>query len=141
MRRINARAVAPSGQDAILGLAHIRNAHGKPYSDGHQGDRKRDRSDVRQHAMAKVVRFIPGVFIARQVIGLGAGVFRLSLPARVTLPTLRADRVAWPEFEHPMLFFRRYGPLGFHCCQSREILILSSTLATRLTDNVGMAWI
>jgi hypothetical protein len=123
MRRINAGAVAPSRQYAILGFAHVRDAHGKPYSDRHQGDRKSDRSDVRQHAMAKVVRFIPGAFIARQVIGLGTGVFRLCLPARVTLPTLRADRVAWPEFEHPMLFLRRYGPLGFHCCQSRDILI------------------
>jgi hypothetical protein len=89
--------------------------------------------------MAEVVRFIPGAFIARQVIGFGAGVFRLSLPARVTLPTLRADRVAWPKFEHPMLFFRRNGPLGLHCCRSRDILILFSTLATHLTDNVGIA--
>jgi hypothetical protein len=139
MRCINARAVAPPRQYAILGFAHIGNAHGKPYSNRHQGDRKSDGSDVRQHSMAKVVRFILGAFIARQVVGLGTGVFRLSLPARVTLPTLRADRVAWPEFEHPMLFLRRNGPLGFHCCQSRDILILLSTLATHLTDNVGMA--
>ena len=139
MRCINARAVAPPRQYAILGFAHIRNAYGKPYADGHQGNRKSDGSDVRQHAMAKVVRFIPGAFIAREVIGLGTGIFRLSLPARVTLPTLRADRVAWPEFEHPTLFLRRNGPLGFHCCRSRDILILFSTLATRLTDNVGMA--
>ena len=139
MRRINARAVAPPRQYAILGFAHIRNAHGKPYADRHQGDRKSDGSDVRQHTMAKVVRFIPGAFIARKVIGLGKGVLRLCLPARVTLPTLRAERVAWPEFEHPMLFLRRNGPLGLHCCQSRDILILFSTLATHLTDNVGMA--
>jgi hypothetical protein len=139
MRRINASAVAPPRQYAILGFAHIRNAHSKPYSDRHQGDRKSDGGDVRQHAMTKVVRFILGAFIARQVVGLGTDVFRLSLPARVNLPTLRADRVAWPEFEHPMLFFRRYGPLGLHCCRSRDILILFSTLATHLTDNVGMA--
>ena len=139
MRRINARAVAPSGQDAILGLAHIRNAHREPYSDGHQGYRKSDGSDVGEHAMAKVVRFVPGTFVARQVIGLGRGDFRLSLPALVSLPAQRADRVARPEFEYPMLVIRRNGPLGFHCCQSREILILSSTLVTRLTDNVGMA--
>ncbi len=139
MRRINAGAVAPPRQHAILGFAHIRNTYGKPYSDGHQGDHKCDGSDVREHAMAKVVRFIPGAFIARQVIGLGTGVFRLSLPTRVTLPTRRADRVARPELEHPMLFLRRNGPLGFHCCQSRDILMLSSTLATRLTENVGMA--
>lgn len=139
MRCINARAVASARQYAILGLAHIGNAHGKPNSDRHQGDRKSDGRDVCQHAVAEVVRLIPGVFIARQVIGLGTGVFRLSLPARGTLPTLRADRVAWPEFEHPTLFFRRYGPLGLHCCRSRDILILLSMLAARLTDNVGMA--
>src|SRR6185437_14943105 len=139
MRRINARAVAPPRQDAILGFAHIRDAHGQPYSDGHQGDRKGDGSDVREHAMAKVVRLIPGTLIARQVVGLGIGAFRLNLPARVALPTLKADRVARPEFEHLMLLLRRTGPLGFHCCQSRDILILFSTLAMPLTENVGMA--
>jgi hypothetical protein len=139
MRRVNARAIAAPRQYAILGFAHIRNAHGKPYADGHQGDRKCDRSDVSEHAMAKVVRFIAGAFIARQIIRFGTNGFRLSLPARETLPTRRADRVARPELEHPMLVLRRYGPLGFHCCRSRDILILSSTLATCLTDNVGMA--
>ncbi len=139
MRCINAGAVAPPRHHAILGFAHIRNAHGKPYSDGHQGDRKCDGGDVREHALAKVVRFIPGAFIARQVVRLGTGVFRLSLPTRVTLSTRGADRVARPELEHPMLVLRRNGPLGFHCCQSRDILILFSTLATRLTENVGMA--
>jgi hypothetical protein len=138
-RRVNARAVAAPGQDAILSLAHIRNAHGKPYSDGHQGDRKRDGSDVGEHAMAKVVRLIPGAVIARQVIRLRTSGFRLSPPMRVTLPTRGADRVARPELEHPMLLLRRNGPLGLHCCRSRDILMLSSTLATHLTDNVGMA--
>ena len=138
-RRVNARAVATPGQDAILGLAHIRDAHGKPYSDGHQGDRKCDGSDVRKHAMAKVVRFIPGAVITRQVIRLGTNGFRLSPPMRVTLPTRGADRVARPELEHPMLLLRRNGPLGFHCCRSRDILMLFSTLATCLTDNVDMA--
>jgi len=139
MRRVNAGAVAASRQYAILGFAHIRNAHGKPYADGHQGDRKCDRSDVSKHAMAKVVRFIAGAFIARQIIRFGTNGFRLSLPARVTLPTRRADRVARPELEHPMLLLRRNGPLGFHCCRSRDILMLFSTLATCLTDNVDMA--
>lgn len=139
MRRINVRAIAPPRQYAILGFAHIRNAHGQPYSDGHQGDRESDGSNIREHAMAKIVRLIPGAFIARQVVGLGIGGCRLNLPARVALPNLKADRVARPEFEHLMLFLRRNGPLGFHCCQSRDILILFSTLATRLTENVGMA--
>jgi hypothetical protein len=139
MWRVNPRAVAAPRQYAILGFAHVRNAHGKPYSDGHQGDRKCDGRDVRQHAMAKVVRLIAGAFIARQVIRFGTGVFRLGLPARVALPALRAERTAWPEFEHAMLLLRRNGPLGFHCCRSRDILMLFSTLATCLTDNVDMA--
>lgn len=139
MRRKSARAIAPTRQHTILGFAHIRNVHGKPNSDGHQDDRKSDGGNVREHTMAKVVGFILGVLIARQVVGLGTGNFRLSLPALVILPTQRTERVAWPEFEHPMLFLRRNGPLGFHCCQSRDILILSSTLPTRHTDNVGMA--
>jgi hypothetical protein len=46
---------------------------------------------------------------------------------------------ARPEFEHAMLLFRRNGLLGLHCCQLRDILILFSTLATRLTENVDMA--
>ena len=33
--RVNPCAVAAAHQDAILGFAHIRDAHGKPYSDGH----------------------------------------------------------------------------------------------------------
>jgi hypothetical protein len=37
-----------------------------------------------------------------------------------------------------MLFFRCNGPLGFHWCQLRDMLMLFSTLATRLTGNVGM---
>jgi hypothetical protein len=46
---------------------------------------------------------------------------------------------ARPELDHAMLFFRCNGPLGFHWYQSRDILILFSTLATPLTENVGMA--
>jgi hypothetical protein len=137
VRRVKAGAIAPPRQHAILGFAHIGDAHGKPNSNRHQGDRECDGRDIRQHAMTEVVRFIPGPFIARQVVRLGARAVRLGLSARVTLPARRADRVARPELEHPMLFFRRNGPLGFHCCQSRDILILSSTLATPLTENVG----
>ncbi len=35
-----------------------------------------------------------------------------------------------------MLFFRRNGPLGFHCCQLRDILILSSTLRGRVSQKM-----
>jgi len=38
-----------------------------------------------------------------------------------------------------MLVFRRNGLLGFHCCQLRGIVVLFSTLALRLTENVDMA--
>jgi hypothetical protein len=121
MRRIKAGAVALPSQYAILGLAQIRNAHGKPYADGHQGDRKSNGSDVGEHALAKVIRVIPGALIARQIIGLGTVVFRFSRPGLVIRPARRTDRVAWPELEHLMLLLRRNGPLGFHCCQSRGL--------------------
>ncbi len=93
MRRINVRAVAPARQDAILGLAHIRDAHGKPYSDRHQGDGKSEGRDIGQHAMAKIVRLIPGTLIARQVIGLGTG----GLPAQPACAGHPADPEGGPS--------------------------------------------
>ena len=139
MRRGNAHAIAPPHQYAVLGLAQIRNAHGKPYSDGRQRDGKSEGRNVRQHAMAKIVRFIPVSLTARQVIRLLPGVLPKSLVASGPPPARRVGQGARPEFEHAMLLFRRNGLLGLHCCQLRDILILFSTLATRLTENVDMA--
>jgi hypothetical protein len=139
MRRGNARAVAPPHQHAVLGLAQIRNAHGKPYSDGRQRHGKSEGRDVRQHALAKIVRFSPVSLIARQIIRLWPGVLLKSLAGRLPPPARRVSHGARPELEHAMLFFRCNGPLGFQWYQSRDILILFSTLATPLTENVGMA--
>src|SRR6202048_1713781 len=116
MRRGNARAIAPSHQHAVLGLAQIRNTHGEPYSDSRQRDGKSEGRNVRQQALAKIVRLIPVSLIARQVTPR----VLLSLVAQVPPPTRRVSQGAWPEFEHAMLFFRGNGPLGFHCCQLRE---------------------
>jgi hypothetical protein len=138
VRRGNMRAVAPSHQHAILGFAQIRNAHGEPYSDRGQRDGKSEGRNIRQHALTKIVRLISVPFVARQVV-LWLSLLRLSRLTQLSPPTRRLKRGARPEFEHAVLFFRRNGPLGFHCCQLRDILILFSTLATRLTENVGMA--
>ena len=89
--------------------------------------------------MAKIVRFIPVSLIARQVIRLLPGVLLKTLVARGPPPARRVGQGARPEFEHAMLIFRRNGLLGLHCCQLRDILVLFSTLATRLTENVDMA--
>src|SRR5260370_3764910 len=70
MRGGNARAIAPPHQHAILGLAQIGNADGEPYSDGRQRDGKSEGRDVRQHALAKIVRLIAVSLIARQVVRL-----------------------------------------------------------------------
>jgi len=139
MGRGNARAVAPPHQHAVLGLAQIRDAHGEPNSDGRQRDGESEGRNVRQHALAKIVRFTPVSLIARQIIRLWPGVLLKSLVGRLPLPTRGVSHGARPEFEHAMLFLRCNGPLGFHWCQSRDILILFSTLAMRLTENVGMA--
>jgi hypothetical protein len=138
MRRGNAHAIAASHQHAILGSAQIRNAHGEPYSDRRQRDGKREGCDVRQHAMAKIVRLIPVALIARQIIRLLQRVFLLNLPSQISPLTRRMGQGARPEFEHAMLFLRLNGPLGFHCCQLRDILVSFSTPATRLTENVDV---
>jgi len=138
-RRGNLCAIAPPHQHAILGLAQIRNAHGKPYSDRRQRDGKSEGRDVRQHALAKIVRFIPVSLIARQIVRFLPGLLRLGLLAQLAPPTGRVSQGARPEFEHAMLFFRGSGPLGLHWCQLRDILMLFSTLARRLPDDVDMA--
>jgi hypothetical protein len=135
----NAHAIAPSHQHAILGPAQVRDAHGEPYPDSRQGDGERKGCNVCQHAMAKIVGFVAGPLIARQIIRLLLGVLLPSLHVQVSPPSRRVSRGARSKLEHTMLFFRRYGPLGFHCCQFRDNLILISTLATGVPENVYMA--
>ena len=90
--------------------------------------------------MAKIVRLTAISLIARQIIRLLPRVILLRLIVPISPPAGRVSQGARPKFEHAMLFFfRRNGSLGFHCCQLRDILILFSTLASRLTENVDMA--
>ncbi len=79
MRRGNTCAIAPPHQHAVLGLAQIRDAHGEPYSDRRQRDCESEGRNVRQHAMTKIVRFIPVSLIARQIVRLLPGVVLMRL--------------------------------------------------------------
>jgi hypothetical protein len=122
MRRRDMRAVTASHQHTILGFTQIRDTHGEPYSNSRQRNRKSQRSQIRQHALAKVVRFISRLLVTRQVVR----VFRSVLPERVvafvTPPVRRMSCSARPKPEHAVLFFRRDGLLVFHCCQLRHIV-------------------
>ena len=139
MRRGDARAIAASHQHAILALAQVGNAHGEPNSDRGQRDREGEGGDVRQHALAKIVGFIAVPLIARQIIGLVSSDLLNRLDVRAWPPAWRLGQAARPEFEHAMLVIRRDRLLVFHGCQLRGMLILSSTLVARLTENVDMA--
>ena len=44
------------------------------------------------------------------------------LRVQVLSPARRQSRVTRPKLQHAVLFFRRDGPLVFHCCQLRESL-------------------
>ncbi len=136
-----AHAVATPHQHTVLGPAEIRNTHGKPDADGGQGDGKGKGRDIREHAVAKIVRLFPGALIARQIVRLAMFLNRV-----VQYPALtrRRSHGSRPELEHAVLPVRRdrsrnNGPLGFHWCQLRDILNLFSTLAARLPENVGTA--
>ena len=105
-----------------------------------QRDGKGEGRDVGQHAMAKIVRFFPGPLVARQVIRLVSDILLESRLARIAQPSRRARRGARPELEHAVLFFRRDGPLGFHCCQLRDHPDLCLARPhVRLTENVDTA--
>jgi hypothetical protein len=109
MRRGNARAIAPSHQHTVLSLAQIGDTHGEPNSNRRQRDRKSKGRNVRQHALAKIVRFAAVSFIARQVIRflrlLPAVRFR-GAAGWGAPPVRRLSQGARPEFEHPMLLIR-----------------------------------
>jgi hypothetical protein len=139
MRCGNAGAITPAHQHAVLGLAQIRNAHGEPNPDRCQRHGKSQGRNICQHAMAKIVRFIAVSLVAREVVRLLRGGVLSRLVAQVPQPAGRASQGARPEFEHAVLLFRRDGLLVFHWCQLRDILILFSTLARCLTENVDMA--
>jgi len=115
MRGGDARAIAASHQHAILGLAQIGDAHGEPYSDRRQRHGKSEGRNVRQHAMTEIVRFVPGLRMARQIVRRLPGILPLRPVIGVGAPARRMRQGARPEFEHAMLFVRRHGLLGVHC--------------------------
>ena len=135
----NAHAVPPSHQYTVLGPAQIRNTHGKPYPDRQESHGKGEGCNVCEHAMAKIVRFFPVAFIARQIVRRA-----MFLNGVALVPALgRRSQGSRTKLKHAVLPIRRdrrrnNGPLGFHWCQLRDILNLFSTLATRLPENVGM---
>src|ERR1700676_4891920 len=67
-RHGNPGAVVATHQHAILGLAEVRNAHGKPNPDRRQCYREREGRNVRQHAMPEVVRLVTGPLIVGQIV-------------------------------------------------------------------------
>src|SRR5437764_4006805 len=116
MWRRNTRAIPPAHQHAILGVANSRDAHGEPYSDRGKGIGKSKSGDVGQHAMAKIVRIIPRLLKARQIVRLAAS----RVLARILLAQMPWGWVshrARPEFEHAVLLFRHDGLLVLHAAQ------------------------
>jgi hypothetical protein len=101
VRHEDAGAVAPPHCHAILGLAQIGNADGKPQSDSRQRDGKCQGGEVGQHAMAKIVGSITVALIAGEIVGLGR--LGLDVPASGQLALLAAvtrlgcQRGAGPE--------------------------------------------
>src|SRR5205814_3547563 len=117
MRRGDMRAIAPAHQHAILGVAKIRDAHRQPYSDRGQCNGKGKSGDVGQHAMAKIVRIIPRLLKARQIVRLAAS----RVLARILLAQMPwgwLSHRARPEFEHAVLLFRHDGLLVLHAASS-----------------------
>src|SRR5665647_3677178 len=93
----NARAIAASHQHAILGFAQIGDAHGKPDSHRRQRNGEGEGRDVGQHAMAKIVRFVPRPLVARKIVRLTVDVLLESRLARIPPPCERVRRGARPK--------------------------------------------
>jgi len=132
----DARTIAPTHRYAILGLAHVRNTHGEPDSDGQEGDRECKSRDIGQHAATKFVRLLRHLLITCEVerFGLHGFVVRLNHGGCSQVPRLRG--IARTKLEHTMLAFRRGGPLCLHGCRLRDVVecFKSNTSARRLTQ-------
>jgi hypothetical protein len=121
MRCGDPRAITPPHQHAILGFAEIRDAHGEPDSDGGQSYGKGKGRNVRQHAMAKVVRLVSSLLVRRQIVRFRICALTERLLAQIA-SVWRTRHGARPEFKHPVLFLGRDGLLGIHCFQLRYTL-------------------
>jgi hypothetical protein len=126
MRHEDVGAVAPPHGHAILGLAQIGDAGGKPQGNGRERDGECEGGEVGQHAMAKIVGFIALALIAGEIVGLGGLGLGFPAPGQLAvfgaLTAMRCESGARPEYEHAVLVIRLYGPLGLHCCQLRNML-------------------
>jgi hypothetical protein len=60
-------AVAPAGQKAVLGLAHVRNLDGEPGAGGGQEQREDERGEIDQHAMSVIV-IAPAALVFREIL-------------------------------------------------------------------------
>jgi hypothetical protein len=86
--------------------------------------------------MPEIVRFVVDPLVARQVVRLLL-VLASGVPPHLATPGRRSGHAARPELEHPVLFLLRCdGLLGLHGCQLQENVMLSSTFAVPITDNV-----
>lgn len=116
----------PAHQHAILGLAQVGDAHGKPDADRRERNGEGEGGDIGEHAVAEIVRFLPGFLVtrkveARQLGWLGRRIVMQLLDDGVTPQGLGLRRIAWPELQHAVLFLRRDGPLNLHCFGFRNL--------------------
>src|ERR1044072_6608430 len=136
----DAGAIPPAHQYAILGLAQIGNAHCKPDPDCSQRDRKRKRRDIRQHAMTKIVRLVPRMRIACEIVRLLPDIDRRSIAAGRALAAGGPAHGTRPELEHAMLVVVPvHWPLAFHRCLIRDILLPVVSLRPQVSQ-IKSAW-
>jgi hypothetical protein len=126
---IDAYAIAPAHQNAILGATQVGDAHGEPDADRGQRDGKGEGGDIGQHAVPKFVRLFMGPLTAWRVVGLRwRGVRLTTFGLKVLLPRPGVQILppaglqsggSRPKLQHAMFFFNRNGPLILHCRQLR----------------------
>src|SRR5258708_457479 len=83
--------------------------------------------------MAKIVGFLPGSLIAREIVRFLPDIARFAVLARWL------GHRARPEFEHAVLVIRHNGPLAFHRCLIRDIP-LSVVSLSGLVSQTKSAW-
>ena len=64
MRHDNLDAIVTSHQDTILGSPELGNAHGQPYANRQQRNRKGESGHICQHSLPIVARVFAVAFIA-----------------------------------------------------------------------------
>ena len=64
MRHGNLDAIVTSHQDTVLGSPKLGYAHGQPYADRQQRDRKGERRHIGQHSLPVVASIFAVTFVA-----------------------------------------------------------------------------